>query len=164
MEPVFSSEVLGGLLRAAAASDVELCGLLRGRGEAAIAVEPAANVAPDPSRRFEIDPAALFATHRDARAGGAAILGCYHSHPSGSADPSATDAAQAAPDGRLWLIVGGGTVRLWRAVAAGERHGRFDPVRFGVRHGGGVEKNCEAVHMDAAGRTLTFAGMQGSSH
>ncbi len=164
MMPVFSSETLIALLREAGASSTEICGLLRGRNESEVTIEPAANVAGNPARHFEIDPAALFAAHRDARAGAAAILGCYHSHPSGNADPSATDAAQAAPDGRLWLIAAGGTMRLWRAIAKGERHGRFDPVRFAVRHGANIEKNCEAVHMDATGRTLTFAGMQGSSH
>src|SRR3546814_6701011 len=50
---------------------------------------------------------------------GPAIAGCYHSHPCGPAEPSARDAAAAAPDGALWLIVGeiedGRAARLWRA-------------------------------------------------
>lgn len=164
MEPEISSDVVVRLLRTANETAVEICGILRGTGERITAAEPARNVAADPARHFEIDPAALFAALRDARRGGAAILGWYHSHPSGSADPSATDAAQAAPDGMLWLIVGGGTVRLWRAVADGARHGRFDPVSFTVAASGHVEKNCEAVHMEEAGRTMTFAKAQGSSH
>ena len=164
MEPEISSELLAGLLRAAAGSAVEICGILRGSGEHILAAEPVRNIAPDPARHFEIDPAALFAALRDARRGGADILGWYHSHPSGSAEPSATDAVQAAADDKLWLILGGGTARLWRAVADGARHGRFDPVVFAVTTGGHVEKNCEAVHMDRAGRTMTFAKAQGSSH
>ncbi|MGT2515879.1 Mov34/MPN/PAD-1 family protein [Sphingomonas panni] len=164
MEPEISSELLGKLLRAANESAIEICGILRGTGDAIAVAQPARNVAADPARHFEIDPAMLFAALRDARQGGPAVLGWYHSHPSGSADPSLADAAQAAADGKLWLIVGGGTVRLWRAVAGGARHDRFDPVTFTVKQVGHVEKNCEAVHMDGAGRTMTFAKAQGSSH
>ena len=164
MEPEISSELLGELLRAAGDSAVEICGILRGAPECIVAAYPAGNVAEDPARHFEIDPVALFAALRDVRRGGAEILGWYHSHPSGNADPSATDAADAAADGRLWLILGGGSARLWRAVADGARHGRFDPVTFTVRASGHVEKNCEAAHMDRDGRTMTFAKAQGSSH
>lgn len=64
-----------------------------------------ANVAPDPLRHFEIDPAALIAAHRASRAGGLAVLGYFHSHPNGLARPSATDARTAAGDGRIWAIV-----------------------------------------------------------
>lgn len=64
-----------------------------------------ANVAPDPLRHFEIDPAALIAAHRASRAGGLAVLGYFHSHPNGLARPSATDARAAAGDGRIWAIV-----------------------------------------------------------
>ncbi|NWK95188.1 peptidase [Sphingobium lactosutens] len=93
----------------------EVCGLLLGQAGAIEAILPAANVAPDPARHFELDPAALIAAHRAARAGGPAIIGHYHSHPSGVAIPSATDTACASPDGSLWLVVGGKEARLWRA-------------------------------------------------
>jgi proteasome lid subunit RPN8/RPN11 len=106
----------------------EVCGLLFGTAEAITAHEPARNVAIDPRCAFEIDPAALLAAHRAQRNGGPALIGCYHSHPSGSSDPSPRDAADAAPNGWLWLIIGRGGARLWRAGVTGERHGRFDPV------------------------------------
>ena len=163
MRASFTSETIVALLDEATASAHEVCGLLRGFGSRIDTAEPARNVAVDPARQFEIDPAVLLKAYRSAREGGPAVLGCYHSHPSGSADPSVTDAAQAAADGRLWLIVGGGTARLWRAVANGERHGRFDPVAFEVIDAGHVEKCRWAVHMDASGRTMTFAAVQGSS-
>ncbi|WP_082458006.1 M67 family metallopeptidase [Sphingomonas sp. Leaf10] len=162
MKVSFTSETIRAVLCEAAASAHEVCGLLRGTGDRIERAEPARNVAADSARHFEIDPAALLNAYREARNGGAAVLGWYHSHPSGSADPSATDAAQAAADGRLWLIVGGGTARLWQAVANGERHGRFDPVSFDVIGAGHVEKSCRAVHMDASGRTMTFTAAQGS--
>jgi len=109
----------------------EACGLLLGQNGEIVAVAPTDNVAADPERRFEIDPAALIAAHRSARAGGAAILGHYHSHPSGKAAPSACDADMAHADGAYWLIVSGDDVGLWRAGAEG-LHGRFATVDMAV--------------------------------
>lgn len=102
----------------AAATSSEICGLLLGGagGERIDAILPAANVAPDPARHFELDPMTLFSAHRAARPGGPAILGHYHSHPSGIAAPSATDLACAAADGSLWLIVAGTESTLWVTV------------------------------------------------
>jgi desampylase len=116
------------LAEAAAAPDREVCGLLFGSTDRIEAAAPCRNVASDPARLFELDPAALLAAHRAMRAGGPRLVGHYHSHPSGRAVPSVCDAADAQPDGALWLILGGGEARLWRAVAAGAVHGRFDPV------------------------------------
>lgn len=106
--------VEGVIARAAADPAREVCGLLfggAGRIEAALAT---ANVAADPATTFEIDPAALFAAHRAARAGGPAVIGCYHSHPSGRPVPSARDVAGAEP-GQYWLIVAGRDARLYHA-------------------------------------------------
>ncbi len=126
-----SSAVVAHIHAAAAATpDREVCGLIFGTTRAIAAAQACANVAADPARRFELDPAALLAAHRDARAGGATIVGHYHSHPSGSATPSTCDAEAAAADGAIWLIVAGGELRAWRATAAGALHGRFDPVRL----------------------------------
>ena len=86
------------------------------------------NVAANPFREFEIDPAALLEAHREARSGGLMIVGCYHSHPSGHAAPSLRDAAAAEPNGWLWLIVAGHEVRAWRAQAGGRCHAMFDDV------------------------------------
>lgn len=114
--------------QAAIVSPLETCGLLFGDDREIMAMQVAQNVATDPSKHFEIDPAALFAAIRAERSGGARLAGYWHSHPSGNPDPSATDAAMAEPDGRLWLIVGGEAITLWRSVRAGDRHGRFDAV------------------------------------
>ena len=115
------------LAHAARAYPLEVCGLLLGSGEAIEEAHAAENVAATPHTRFEIDPAALFAAYRQARRGGPAILGYYHSHPAGDPLPSATDAARAAPDGKLWLIAGQGRIAAFVAGRAGI-HGRFRPI------------------------------------
>ncbi|USI73105.1 M67 family metallopeptidase [Sphingomonas morindae] len=116
---------------AAAAADREICGLLLGAAPDRIAAAmPAANVADPPDRQFELDPAALFAAMRAERAGGPRLLGHYHSHPFGPPTPSPRDAACANDAGKLWLIIGLGEARLWRAMAGGRMHGAFEPVRL----------------------------------
>lgn len=129
-----SSEALAAIrAHAAAAHPLEACGLLLGQGDRVTIAEPAANVADRPEVAFEIDPGVLIAAHRAARAGGPLVLGCYHSHPRGDAMPSIVDAAAAAADGQLWIIVAGDAVRGWRAVADGALHGRFDAVELLAR-------------------------------
>ena len=108
----------------------EVCGLLLGVDGSITSHRVARNVAEDPARAFEIDPATLLAAYREERGGGLSILGCYHSHPTGRPEPAARDAADAAPNGWLWLIAAGGRVALWRAVRNGPVHGRFEPVPF----------------------------------
>lgn len=126
---LISSDLLGRIVTETTREPgVEACGLLFGDEHAITAFRPAPSVAADPSSRFEIDPATLLAAHRAQRGGGPCIVGCYHSHPGGSPNPSRRDAADAAPNGWLWLIVAGGEARLWRAVPNGAVHGRFDPV------------------------------------
>lgn len=128
-----SRDVLEQILaQAAAASEMEVCGLLLG-GEGRITeARPAANVADDPAHRFELDPAVLIAAYRAARAGGAQILGHYHSHPGGNTEPSVCDAAMADVAGALWLICApNGGYALWRAGTDG-LHGRFTRNRFEV--------------------------------
>lgn len=109
-----------------AAEPREACGLLLGEGEWITTALPARNVAADPLRGFEIDPETLLAAHKAARAGGPRVMGCYHSHPGGDPRPSETDAALAAADGMLWLILAGRRHALWHAVPDGSTHDRFN--------------------------------------
>ncbi|MFD1951181.1 Mov34/MPN/PAD-1 family protein [Sphingomonas arantia] len=97
---------------AAADPDREVCGILYGAAGRIDGYGVAANVAAVPETTFEIDPAALFAAYRAARAGGPEVVGCYHSHPRGSATPSARDRAGAEP-GQFWLILAGTDARLY---------------------------------------------------
>ncbi|HEY3639228.1 MAG TPA: M67 family metallopeptidase [Rhizomicrobium sp.] len=97
----------------------ECCGLIEGIIETGIsglsndesdcvaratALHPAPNLAAAPDR-FEIDPVAHFALLRGLRGTHRAIIGCYHSHPNGRAEPSPRDISGAAETGFLWLIV-----------------------------------------------------------
>lgn len=119
-----SSLLLDEMIDAATAKpDAEICGLLLGQGSSVEAVLPCANIAASPGDSFEIDPAALIAAHRAARNGGPAVIGHYHSHPRGPAEPSARDAAAAEP-GSYWIIIARRDVRCWLAAT----EGRFVPV------------------------------------
>ena len=117
------------LAHAAETPDREVCGLLFGSDTTIEAAQPAANVADTPERTFEIDPRALFAAIRAERHGGPPLVGHYHSHPSGDPTPSPRDAAAAEP-GRLWLIVAGGRVAAYRAVAGGPIQHAFTPIQL----------------------------------
>ncbi len=92
---------------ARAAFPRECCGLIGGTWEGAAAqaldLYPAVNIAEAPDR-FEIEPQSHFAALKSARAAGRDLVGCYHSHPGGAAEPSPHDLAGAGEDGFLWLI------------------------------------------------------------
>lgn len=105
----------------------EACGLLVGRGTAVARAVSAPNVAAHPERSFEIDPATLLRVHREARGQGEAVIGHYHSHPDGTSRLSKTDAARAAVDGQLWILVSKDALGGWIRTAAG-----FDTVELEV--------------------------------
>lgn len=94
---------------AASAFPEECCGLLVGESEGddlvVARIVAAANVANQPHRCFEVDPATLLKAYRCARAEGQVVIGHYHSHPGGIAVPSAYDLARAFAEGEVWLIV-----------------------------------------------------------
>jgi len=128
-----SRSVLIGIRQiSAAAGPKEACGLLFGGDSIIDDFQAVENVSETPERTFEVDPSALFAALKAERAGGPKIVGYFHSHPSGDARPSATDAAMARADGKLWLIVTAGGMALWRPVernvygwSDGDPHAQF---------------------------------------
>ncbi len=119
MQVAISSRLVEQIVALAAAEPRrEICGLLLGTDDWIEEIVPAANVAADPTCRFEVDPAVQFEAIRTARARGRAVIGCYHSHPSGKATPSRIDAGTIGRIGECWLICDGQKVRAWRADTA----------------------------------------------
>lgn len=104
--------------------------MLLGEGQAIAEARPTLNVARERRGYFEIDPQALIDAHRAARAGGPQVLGYYHSHPDGPAEPSAADRAQAPRDGRVWAIAAPGGVTFWRDDEEG-----FTPLSYAAVDG-----------------------------
>lgn len=100
--------LIEAMMKAArAALPEECCGLLVGRGDRVTRLVPAANVHETPRRFFTIDPAVQFATLRELRGlrNGEEVIGHYHSHPDGPAEPSARDLAEAHDAEALWIVV-----------------------------------------------------------
>lgn len=100
-----------GLIEAGAKSCLprESCGIILGAqtddGWCVTGIAESRNIAPpDRNDRFEIDPALLLAIQKAARAGGPSMIGVYHSHPNGRAEPSETDMATAWQTGMIWVI------------------------------------------------------------
>ncbi|MHB1204103.1 MAG: M67 family metallopeptidase [Rhodospirillaceae bacterium] len=130
MEPerVILSPDDAALIRAyaRAAYPQECCGLLLGKGEVRAGsivvghIVAAANVAADPLRHFAIDPQFLFDRHRSVRETNMRIIGHYHSHPNGRAEPSGEDLAMAHEPGAVWIIAAvagnGATLRAYVPV------------------------------------------------
>lgn len=87
----------------------ECCGLIEGARDGdtfeAIVLHPTRNLATE-SGRFEIDPAEQLNLMRTLRGTGRKIIGCYHSHPNGKAEPSSRDAENAFDEQFVWLVAG----------------------------------------------------------
>lgn len=113
----------------------EACALLVGDRDLRVTeIVPAANIATDPEREFELDPAVHIAVLRRLReeAGTNSVIGHWHSHPNGRDEPSAKDAAMVSDPGLVWLItaVHDGRAmppRAFRAVPQGKGFG-FTPL------------------------------------
>lgn len=128
MDIEVTSGVMAILLdEAAKAAPEECCGLLFGDGGRIDKACPASNLAADRRLRFEIDPLALLAAQKAARAGGPPLIGYYHSHPQGHPVPSATDCEHSTGDSRIWAIIAGSEVAFWRDSGNG-----FSPLAFRV--------------------------------
>ena len=105
----------------------ECCGILFGNKETITRIQPAKNVHTTPETHFELDPAALIAAHKAERDGGPKIIGYYHSHPNGLPEPSKTDQASAAGDGKTWAIIGQDEIRFWL-----DRPDGFKPLSYSI--------------------------------
>lgn len=113
---------------ALAAGNRECCGLLLGRDDRLFEVVSCANVVDNPEQNFELDPMELLSRHKAVRRGGEPIIGYFHSHPNGLARPSETDVAQAAADGRYWLIIAADGVTAWKPLSEGAQVIGFESI------------------------------------
>lgn len=88
----------------------ECCGLLLGRREGddliVDEVVESENLSAHPENSFEIDMRLRLRLQRELRGTGRDIVGHYHSHPDGPAEPSARDRAEAWEPDLIWVIVG----------------------------------------------------------
>lgn len=86
----------------------EACGLLvghaDGNGWRIIQAVAGANVHAEPRHRFEVDPRLVFEYMRRLRGGSETVIGHFHSHPDGPAEPSTTDRESAYDRNAIWLI------------------------------------------------------------
>lgn len=117
-QPVREAWLAEAVAHAEGAYPEEACGLVvraEGGGLEAVRVR---NVAADPRRHFEVDPAPVLDALRAGR-----LHGIYHSHPDGPGEPSAEDVANASPWGGdlEWTIipVRGGRAGLARSFRPG---------------------------------------------
>lgn len=97
------------VLLAEAAAPEEACALLIGRRGISddwriTRIEASPNVADDRLRRFEIDPGLRIGLERELRGGEQKVLGVWHSHTNGRAEPSAEDATRVYEPELVWLI------------------------------------------------------------
>ncbi|MCA9777606.1 MAG: Mov34/MPN/PAD-1 family protein [Candidatus Eremiobacteraeota bacterium] len=113
------------------AAPLECCGLLLGRHKDEIcSLEPY----PGPlyEHRFDISDEWLLKQHYEARASELKVVGYYHSHPTGSGEPSVRD-LRGHPAGATCLIIDrGGQIRLFtlaREGPASERIVSYSDVR-----------------------------------
>lgn len=113
----------------------EACGVLwgrRGTGAAAaevLKVRPLANA--DGARscdRYRMDPKELLEAENEARTAGAGLVGIYHSHPDGPAQPSAADLEQAWPVYAYLIVsVRAGSAAEWACWTLDDAGGKFRP-------------------------------------
>lgn len=87
------------------ATPEEACGLLLGQHDRPTEVVRLSNHARQPVRHYALDPLEYMQVERSADQRGLAVVGVWHSHPEGGADPSETDRRAAWP-GWLYVIVG----------------------------------------------------------
>lgn len=134
------SPLAAGRIRTAAGATypAECCGVLLAR-RAAASIAPRIilralsvdNAAPRRGRRYRIPAEAIRRIERREERHGHVIVGFYHSHPDGSAEPSPRDVEFAWPWYTYLIVpVAAGVVgdaRAWRL--AGDRHG-FEEERL----------------------------------
>ena len=119
--------------RAADSAPLEACGLLVGSrtagGYRITRAVASRNLAASPDR-FEVDPLLQLEWQKRLRGTGEAVIGHYHSHPKGPAEPSARDIDDAHDPELLWLICRAGEPGSSRAFIISRGDGKAVEVKL----------------------------------
>jgi len=107
---VLPADVREGIVaRAREGTPEEVCGVLGGEFDAdwshVRSSYHAANAAEEPRTRYRLDPEEALEIFERLEADGEGIVGFYHSHPRGPAEPSETDLEAATWPDRSYVIV-----------------------------------------------------------
>lgn len=102
----------------------ECVGALLGEGNTFVCARPLENVAAKRKAAFLVSAKDYLSAQAEAQAKGLSLLGFYHSHPDGPAEPSATDAASATPG--EWTVI----LKVTAGVAAAPRAFHFAHEHF----------------------------------
>ncbi len=113
-------------------ANVEICGLISERAGWPRHVYAVRNIAADPGRFYEMDPAEQIHAMKTMRENGESLFAIYHSHPNGSARPSATDLEQAAYPDALYLIVATGSRDGGKIHGYYLRENRIENIRLKI--------------------------------
>lgn len=120
------------LVQAQSSPDKEICGLISARDNEPLRCIPVANVAEQPEHLFTMDPAQQIDAMRQMREQGETLFAIYHSHPTESAEPSATDLEQAGYPEALHLIVSLNTKGVLELRGYNFVGGEAEPVHLEV--------------------------------
>ena len=108
----------------------EACGLLGGTGNTVFAVIPVTNILRSASR-YRMEPGEQLRAFQRFEAEGTDLIGIYHSHPAGPAQPSETDIAEAYyPDAAylIWAL----DIEGWKCRAFQLADGLFQEVEIRI--------------------------------
>ena len=126
------------LAHAREAAPEECCGLVGGKGGAAVSVYPLRNVAADALVAYEAAPEELFAAQRRMRERGEELFGIYHSHPRARDPvPSPADVKLAFYPSAVYFIIGfdGAGRGVLRAFRISEKEGRWERAEIKIVDG-----------------------------
>lgn len=102
LSPPLANELLRQALRS---PETEVCGLIAGDKDGSTRCYAIGNIAPDPERRFEMDPKEQIAALRHMQENDEGLLAIYHSHPHGPPFPSTTDITQHQYPDALFIVI-----------------------------------------------------------
>lgn len=121
------------LTQAQHSPELEICGLIAGKDGQASRCYPVSNSAPQPERRYQMEPKGQIDAMRQMRENGEALIAIYHSHPHTPATPSATDIEEASYPDAVYLIISLDIKGVLQMSAFHIANGRAAPLALELR-------------------------------